>query len=1063
MSIPVILKHIEDNSRPELPFRSGTKGSQLHETAKREGWGEGVIREEKHPHFVVTGDCDEPVYDGLYLFRRAHSGPGSVLELDFPDYLQQKFQVSTLDEYLLKYYKAAYDKARPGKPRYRGRLPSDLRSRDQPFRRSVEDINGREYPLDLGRQLPLICRQDMIRAALYFYAKIENRFMYGGGSDLGYTRSLCLMALVGSPGTGKTTALLELVHLMREHIETQREDALTLLSESVPLRQDGAQTAEDSLQRLSRSVCEGKELVSWLRLDVYDKLVPGKEDNVGIDKVLALRLFYGFLSYLDNLEAPTSPVGSYQDFLDSLDDRVRQAITPAHAFTFLDSVTHMDPKAQRVVFVLLDEFNAVQDSFPRSQIVAGRPQRTWAQDLASALVRFTGAQEGRERLMLPIIATSRHTDATLASTSTPKAKVAPLPLNAPLLPDIQAFLRGIAQRVQRSTGSTRAPSKAADDELSPVVQLAAWVGGNFRLMAWLLELLGGADPQNVDAWKPENLADWLSSDRTDQDRLRGRIHSILQGLHGLMQQASWFNKLVGLPNGPKMQIMQQAVAHAVTGAPVILGDKVLPDFEHRWGDLLNEGLIHPVFLIEERIIPRAHVRLGESPLRAPAVQVVRAAASASKAYHNLGLHGSLPPSSDLGSARSPGVAAPATPLTRATRLTAVEPVASSASPTRSPDLQLKTALGMRRVTEPRDDLSSIKVTIELAPAVMSGMWVGIEMPNLSPLAEVAYQEDAEKKELVDLAAVLFSMFLRRKFLGQDHCRLPEVVRAIWLPPWAATLLLELPDPSVSKSIARFKGHLTTEHYKAVRTAAHVALDYNAARESSFEGVEEAARMALLNGPGVAVSASSNFGADSFLFARTRKKQTSMFETVELEDLDIIFQSKRTEGDETQTLRYALAQEKKDVEPHGITCGKAPPVEGLWGPEDYHPSKSARLQAETAESRGMQESSGGFPGGNMEEFQKAVMKKSSTKFLDTWEEQLLDRGVPPPETSTPFLYLFVTDHRMTLDQHTRLRVLSLAGHPLASRMVFIDRAQHKTFYGMATAIQRNLAKLQELGQ
>ncbi len=95
---------------------------------------------------------------------------------------------------------------------------------------------------------------------------------------------------------------------------------------------------------------------------------------------------------------------------------------------------------------------------------------------------------------------------------------------------------------------------------------------------------------------------------------------------------------------------------------------------------------------------------------------------------------------------------------------------------------------------------------------------------------------------------------------------------------------------------------------------------------------------------------------------------------------------------------------------------------------------------------------------MRKFEEAVLDATEAHLL-AWEEQLEKLGIQPPEVPHPFLCCFVTDHTMLSKEHARLRVLSLAGHPYASRMVFIDRAQQKTYYGAATATQRNLAKLQ----
>ncbi len=56
--------------------------------------------------------------------------------------------------------------------------------------------------------------------------------------------------------------------------------------------------------------------------------------------------------------------------------------------------------------------------------------------------------------------------------------------------------------------------------------------------------------------------------------------------------------------------------------------------------------------------------------------------------------------------------------------------------------------------------------------------------------------------------MMHPMLLRREELGLSWCRLVEVVRADWLPPWAAALRVELPDPWVLKDMgASFKGQL----------------------------------------------------------------------------------------------------------------------------------------------------------------------------------------------------------------------------------------------------------------
>ena len=116
---------------------------------------------------------------------------------------------------------------------------------------------------------------------------------------------------------------------------------------------------------------------------------------------------------------------------------------------------------------------------------------SWAQRLMSTLIHYTDNQPTRSRLVLPLLGTSRHSAATLAGTST-RSEIAPLPLDTPLVRDVQRYLRGVWGRALLTLGGMERPCRAIEDEDSVVVQLASWAGGNFQLMAWMLQLFGGA-------------------------------------------------------------------------------------------------------------------------------------------------------------------------------------------------------------------------------------------------------------------------------------------------------------------------------------------------------------------------------------------------------------------------------------------------------------------------------------------------------------------------------------------------------------------------------------------
>ena len=73
---------------------------------------------------------------------------------------------------------------------------------------------------------------------------------------------------------------------------------------------------------------------------------------------LALRVLYGFLTYLDDLEVP-SPAGAYSDFLSAMDAAVRQRLSPEHVYDFVERLTGTGG-AQHCFFLLLDDFSAVK-------------------------------------------------------------------------------------------------------------------------------------------------------------------------------------------------------------------------------------------------------------------------------------------------------------------------------------------------------------------------------------------------------------------------------------------------------------------------------------------------------------------------------------------------------------------------------------------------------------------------------------------------------------------------------------------------------------------------------
>ena len=87
-------------------------------------------------------------------------------------------------------------------PGYRGRYPAIVRSPDGLLRHTVKLRDGEIVPLPLGAHFEIICRQNTVEAALYYFARIERAWMDGSG-DNSYRRSTMLMSLIGAPGCGE--------------------------------------------------------------------------------------------------------------------------------------------------------------------------------------------------------------------------------------------------------------------------------------------------------------------------------------------------------------------------------------------------------------------------------------------------------------------------------------------------------------------------------------------------------------------------------------------------------------------------------------------------------------------------------------------------------------------------------------------------------------------------------------------------------------------------------------------------------------------------------------------
>ena len=121
---------------------------------------------------------------------------------DFGSHLRNICGGQSITDYLVREYSGYYWKARPAEPGYRGRYPARVRSPDEPLRHHVELRDGEVVSLPLGAQFEIICRQNTVEAALYYFARIERAWMDGSG-DNSFRRSTVLMSLIGAPGCGE--------------------------------------------------------------------------------------------------------------------------------------------------------------------------------------------------------------------------------------------------------------------------------------------------------------------------------------------------------------------------------------------------------------------------------------------------------------------------------------------------------------------------------------------------------------------------------------------------------------------------------------------------------------------------------------------------------------------------------------------------------------------------------------------------------------------------------------------------------------------------------------------
>ena len=85
-------------------------------------------------------------------------------------------------------------------------------------------------------------------------------------------------------------------------------------------------------------------------------------------------------------------------------------------------------------------------------------------------------------------------------------------------------------------------------------------------------------------------------------------------------------------------------------------------------------------------------------------------------------------------------------------------------------------------------------------------------------------------------------------------------------------------------------------------------------------------------------------------------------------------------------------------------------------------------------------------------------------LERWLSALMQQDIAIEEAPIPlpkmaqWIYLYVTDARVTPLQRAILSTLACAGHAQAQRVVLVDKASHANYFSQPLKIQRQVAKL-----
>ncbi|BDA41781.1 probable proteoglycan 4 at N-terminal half [Coccomyxa sp. Obi] len=762
----------------------------------------------------------------------------------------------------------------------------------------------------------------------------------------------------------------------------------------------------------------------------------------------------------------------------------------------------------------LDEANAALKEFREGTT-------TWVQEGSAALLLDTHGQRAKRRLPIILAANSRHSEVSLTPIkATQQAKTGVLPLRAPTLSEGQELWVAIIERLSLTMTDMDLPEEAdVSDPTSGFNFLCRLCGANFRCMAWILEILGGSSGRG--GWTHAELASSIAGPKMLRvDSLKeDPLGNLLRDLHAKVYGARWFTseKWRDKDADDRWHVLTQTVAHALLGKSVILADRI-PRSDLQWAVVVADGLAHALYaecagqegpgVASEYIkmlslsasrspggvlvyetqpvaspLPSrrpsgalatspAHARTAGGSEAEPSTPAHARSAGGSEAEPSTPAHarsaggseadpstpeharsagGSEADPSTPEHARSAGgsEADPSTPEhARSARGSEAEPstpaaqmmpVGGSSSKKRSPKYLVGTMVGDLTVAASTIDPMEVPATLLVAPAVLTSVWPYLKFPD-GPLVDVVYREDPYRREDVDMQTVHLSVYLLKTVLKEEMASYASLVKGGWLSPLLHNLKFKLPgNRNLLKRIARVSVDWTeTERWKAVLNATELAAsstDNDAAAEAAAGEADMTCASYAVIGPG-------NAGTDGFLQLRlgTNRRLFKIFS-----------QSKKSEVGETTTttLDSVFEEMKKDLQRHGYVAAKLVTHVPALERKPYERPDEERADEKRRKLQGMCNDKASARNAVLVagELKKSAVKHARPK-----------KGEAELQTLHEFSYHYITDRRMTGDQHLRHQVLALAGHELAARLVVVDRSAQEQFYGTATAIQRQVAAM-----